>query len=69
MSSISPIHAAAAAASVAPVKEAATKPDAAPKGAAALPAGPAATVQLSQKALAALKGDKDWQPGQHIDSL
>ena len=28
----------------------------------------AATVDLSQKALALLKGDKDWTPGQIIDS-
>jgi hypothetical protein len=29
--------------------------------------GPAATVSLSQKALAWIKGDKDWTPGQTID--
>jgi len=29
--------------------------------------GPAATVNLSQKALAWLKGDKDWTPGQTLD--
>jgi hypothetical protein len=31
--------------------------------------GPAATVNLSQKALALLKGDKDWTPGATIDSI
>jgi len=43
---------------------------AAPKAVAqvAVSAGPAATVNLSQKALALLKGDRDWKPGQTIDS-
>jgi hypothetical protein len=31
--------------------------------------GPAATVQLSNKALALIKGDKDWTPGTPIDSI
>jgi hypothetical protein len=30
--------------------------------------GPAATFELSQAALARIKGDKDWKPGQPIDS-
>ena len=44
---------------------------AAPKVAApaAAPATPAATLQLSQRAQALLRGDKDWKPGQRIDSF
>ena len=30
--------------------------------------GPAATIDLSQKALAMINGDRDWKPGMKIDS-
>ncbi|HLZ25749.1 MAG TPA: hypothetical protein VKV73_00330 [Chloroflexota bacterium] len=31
--------------------------------------GPAATLNLSQAALAKLKGDQDWKPGLAVDSF
>ena len=67
MTSVSSLNAAAAAAASS-TRAAAPKAEA-PRAAAAAGAGPAATVQLSQRALALLKGDKDWQPGMKIDSF
>lgn len=66
MTSISSIQASTAAAAASP------KPAEPPKAAApaaSTSAGPAATLQLSQKALALLKGDKDWQPGATVDNF
>jgi hypothetical protein len=44
---------------------------AAPKAVAqvAVKIGPAATLDLSQAALAKIKGDKDWRPGMSLDSI
>jgi hypothetical protein len=68
MSSVSSVQTNTAAAPVASTQSAeAAKPIAKPASMAN--AGPAATLQLSQQALAKLKGDKDWQPGAKIDSF
>lgn len=68
MSSITTVHGTTTTAPVAsPKPTEASKPAGAPASPAN--AGPAATLQLSQKALAKLKGDKDWQPGQTIDAI
>jgi hypothetical protein len=66
MTSVSHVAAStAAAATVSSQAPAAPKP----KAVAAPSAGPAATLQLSQKALAKLQGDKDWQPGMKVDNF
>ena len=47
-----------------PVASVALKPQAVPVQS----AGPAATLQLSQQALAHVNNDTDWQPGAKVDS-
>jgi hypothetical protein len=80
MTSISPVAASPAPAAVTsntstslaaiatPKPVAAATPTAAARPAKPVAATPAATVDLSQQALAMIKGDKDWKPGQKIDS-
>jgi hypothetical protein len=67
MTSISPVGSVSATSSATAVSTA--YPTAVKQAAAAVAAGPAATVQLSSAAQAKIKGDKDWTPGAHIDSL
>ena len=67
MNSISPVGSVAATSSAPAVYAAA--PKAVKQASDALAASPAATVQLSSAAQAKIKGDKDWTPGAHIDSL
>jgi hypothetical protein len=74
MTSISHVAAKpAVAAAVTSTTEAATSDAAAvslpkPKAAAAPSAGPAAIIQLSDKARAKLLDDKDWVPGTKVDN-
>ena len=68
MTSISPVAANTAPAAVTSNTSIAAIAERKPVAQAAPNVGPAATIELSQKALAMVKGDRDWKPGMKIDS-
>ena len=68
MTSISPVAANTPTAPVTSNTSIAAIAEPKPVAQAAPDVGPAATIELSQKALAMINGDKDWKPGAKIDS-
>jgi hypothetical protein len=68
MTSISPVAASTAPAPVTSNTSIAAIAEPKPVAQAAPSNGPAATIELSEKALAMINGDRDWKPGMKIDS-